>query len=190
MIEVLRDEYERLDNKARFIQLVIDKKLVYINRKQEEVVKDMKSNDLKQLFNSKQKKVKAADEESSDEEEGEDTSNDSGESGYEYLFNLNVRAFTVKKVADLNKQRDNKLEQLETIQGTAPKTFWRKDIEKLLLEWDAVLEKDEEVASNAEPLKKSSKKKRSLKSKAPKAVKRQKPSSKDEGSSSSAAIVL
>jgi DNA topoisomerase-2 len=123
MIEVLRDEYERLDNKARFIQLIIDEKLVYINHKQEEVIEDMTSNGLKKIFNSKQNKAKAADEESSGEEEGEETSKDSGESGYEYLFNLYVRTFTVKKVADLNKQRDNKLEQLETIQGTAPKTF-------------------------------------------------------------------
>jgi hypothetical protein len=44
------------------------------------------------------------------------------------------------------------------------------DIDKLLLEWDAVLEKDAEIAMNAEPLKTGNKKKRSLKSKAPKTV--------------------
>jgi hypothetical protein len=48
------------------------------------------------------------------------------------------------------------------------------DIDKLLLEWDAVLEKDAENATKAQLLKTIAKTKRSLESKAPKNVKRRK----------------
>jgi DNA topoisomerase-2 len=164
LIEVLKDEYERLDNKAKFIDLVINKKLVYINRKEEDVLEDMKKYELKQIFPRKKKNVLIVDE---DEPEEEGT-------GYEYLFSINVRGFTSQKVTELLKQKEEKYEALQDIQGTPPKTFWRRDLEALMAQWDAVLEEDELLAKEAKPLasanKKLLKRKRVVKPKAPKAT--------------------
>ncbi|KAI8354095.1 DNA topoisomerase [Choanephora cucurbitarum] len=159
LISVLEDEYERLDNKAKFIQLVIDKKLIYINRKEEDVIADMEKHGLKKLYPRK-KNVLIVDE---DEEKQDDTDGN----GYEYLFSINVRGFTAQKVAELLNQKDKKYEQLKEIQGTPPKTFWRRDLEAFLEEWDQILKEDETLALQAKPLASSNKKrKRVMKPKA------------------------
>lgn len=153
MVYVLKDEYDRLENKAKFIDLVINKKLVYINRKEEDVVQDMKKHGLKQIYPRKKKNVLAVDDE-------DDMQVDQEGTGYEYLFSINVRGFTVQKVAELLKQKENKKKELDEIQGTPPKTFWRRDLEKLLEEWDRILIQDEEDLRNAKPLATAQTKKR------------------------------
>lgn len=161
MIYVLKDEYERLDNKAKFIDLVINKKLIYINRKEENVIADMKKHGLKPIYPRKKKSALIVDD---DENEPEEEGN-----GYEYLFSINVRGFTAQKVADLIKQKEAKHEELLDIQGTPPKTFWRRDLDVLLEQWEKVLAEDEELIRQAKPLasaKATKKRKRVVKPKA------------------------
>lgn len=159
MVYVLKDEYNRVENKAKFIDLVINKKLVYVNRKEEDVIADMKKHGLMQIYPRKKKNVLAVDDE-------EDTAEKEG-TGYEYLFNINVRGFTSQKVADLLKQKDDKKKELDEVQGTPPKTFWRRDLEKLMEEWDKILAQDEEDLKTAKPLAtaKTQKRKRVMKPK-------------------------
>jgi DNA topoisomerase-2 len=159
LIYVLKDEYERLDNKAKFIELVTSKKLIYINRKEEDVVADMKKHGLKPIYPRKKKNALIVDDDNEPEEEG---------SGYEYLFSINVRGFTAQKVADLIKQKAVKHDELQDIQGTPPKTFWRRDLDALLEQWEAVLAEDEELIKQAKPLasaKTAKKRKRAVKPK-------------------------
>ncbi|KAI9469897.1 MAG: DNA topoisomerase [Benjaminiella poitrasii] len=155
LVEMLKDEYERLDNKARFIDLVVNKKLVYVNRKEEDVIADMKSHGLKQIYPRKKKSALIVDD---DDDENSEQNKDG--SGYEYLFSINVRGFTAQKVNDLNKQKEAKYNELQEIQGTPPKTFWRRDLEALMEEWDALLKEDELMAKQAKPLATANTKKR------------------------------
>ncbi|CAO3644648.1 unnamed protein product [Mucor fragilis] len=161
LIHVLQDEYDRLDNKAKFIDLVITKKLIYVNRKEQDVIADMKKHGLKQIFPRKKKSaliVEDDDENSSESQDG---------TGYEYLFSINVRGFTAQKVTEALQLKDTKYNQLQDVQGTPPRTFWRRDLEALLKEWDNLLEEDELLASQAKPLasQKTKKRKRVLKKK-------------------------
>ncbi|KAI8092215.1 DNA topoisomerase [Gilbertella persicaria] len=151
LISVLQDEYERLDNKAKFIQLVIDKKLQYVNRKEEDVISDMEKHGLKKIYPRKKNVLIVDDEAPQEEAEG---------TGYEYLFSINVRGFTAQKVAELLSQKEKKYEQLQDVQGTPPKTFWRRDLEALLEEWENLLKEDEELALSAKPLASSNKKRK------------------------------
>lgn len=158
---MLQDEYDRLDNKAKFIDLVITKKLIYVNRKEQDVIADMKKHGLKQIFPRKKKSaliVEDDDENSSESQDG---------TGYEYLFSINVRGFTAQKVTEALQLKDTKYNQLQDVQGTPPRTFWRRDLEALLKEWDNLLEEDELLASQAKPLasQKTKKRKRVLKKK-------------------------
>ncbi|KAI7907288.1 DNA topoisomerase [Cokeromyces recurvatus] len=164
LIEALKDEYERLDNKAKFIDLVINKKLVYINRKEEDVIADMKNYGLKQIYPRKKKNALIVDESAETQQKNEN------ETGYEYLFSINVRGFTAQKVIELRKQKDDKYNELQEVQGTPPKTFWRRDLEALMEEWEALLKEDELLAKQAKPLATANTKKRRRVAK-PKAVK-------------------
>ncbi|KAI8997263.1 DNA topoisomerase [Pilobolus umbonatus] len=141
LIMILKDEYERLDNKAKFIELVISKKLIYVNRKEEDVIEDMQKHGLKKLYPRKTTSVLAVD---------DDTPEDG--TGYEYLFSINVRGFTIEKVHELNKQKNKKFEELEVITGTPPKTFWRRDLEVFMEKWRDLLKQDEILSQQAKPL--------------------------------------
>ena len=94
MIRVLEDQFMRLDNKARFMELVIEKKLHYINRPEEDVIADFEKHGLKRIYPFKKRNVLATE----DDEEGRQPSEQQQGDGYDYLFSINVRGFTVKKV--------------------------------------------------------------------------------------------
>lgn len=123
----------------------------------------MKKHGLKQMFPRKKKSALIIDDD--DDEEANNKNKDG--TGYEYLFSINVRGFTAQKVAEALKLKDAKFLQLQDIQGTPPKTFWRRDLEALLKEWDNILEEDELLASQAQPLatKRTKKRKRVVKKK-------------------------
>ncbi|KAI7864932.1 DNA topoisomerase [Spinellus fusiger] len=148
LIAMLDEEYLRADNKSRFIQLVIDKTLVYIDRKEEEVVANMEKHGLKRMHPQKGNVLVTVSDD--DENTEEESSGDS--SGYEYLFNINVRGFTVKKVEELRKQRDTKLKELEAIKTKDPKDFWREDLDAFVVQWEALLEEDRIAMQNSKPM--------------------------------------
>ncbi|KAI9276359.1 DNA topoisomerase [Sporodiniella umbellata] len=156
LIYVLKDEYERLENKAKFISYVIDGKLAYVNRKEEDVTKDMEELGIKKIYPLKKKNVLVT--ESSDD--GSTLAPEEDLNGYEYLFTINVRGFTKKKIEDLLALKEKKYNEMQDIQCTPPKTFWRRDLEALLKEWDHILALDEEHERNSKPLDSASVKKR------------------------------
>ncbi|KAF7726958.1 DNA topoisomerase 2 [Apophysomyces ossiformis] len=167
LIYVLNDEYERLDNKSRFIELVINDQLVYINRKEEDVIADMEKHGLKRMYPRKKKNVLAT-----EDDEGDNEAADSSNNGYEYLFTINVRGFTVKKVEELRKQRENKLKELEEVKATSAQAFWKRDLDVLMEQWDAILQEDEILNQQAKPLATAKTRKRKRVTK-PKAVKKE-----------------
>ncbi|KAI8393721.1 DNA topoisomerase [Radiomyces spectabilis] len=172
LIYVLQDEYDRLDNKSRFIELVLNGDLVYHNRKEEDVIADMQTLGLKRIYPRKKKNVLVTEDDEGnqlDTAEGQD-------SGYDYLFTISVRGFTTQKVADMRHQRESKLNELETVKATSPKDFWRQDLNAFLEQWEAILAEDEKLAQQAKPLAsaKTTKRKRGPpKAKAPKAPKKE-----------------
>lgn len=161
MIATLTDEYARLDNKAKFIQLVIDGKLIYVNRKEELVIADMKKHGLQPMYPLKKKSALIVE---------DDKDKNEGDNGFEYLFTINVRGFTEQKVKDLIKKKNEKHAQLEDIKNTEPKTFWRRDLDALTNQWLDMLKEDEALMEQAKPIAPGSakKRKRVMKPKTPK----------------------
>ncbi|KAI9274543.1 DNA topoisomerase [Phascolomyces articulosus] len=161
LIRVLEYEFMKLDNKARFIELVINKELVYVHRKKEDIIADFEKHGLKRIYPLKKRSILAtedADEEQQNKESG---------SGYEYLFSISVLGFTLQEVQQLRSQREKKLEEIDGIKNTTPKQFWRKDLEMMMSHWRDILREDEEIAANAKPLASSKlKRKRVTKKKA------------------------
>jgi DNA topoisomerase-2 len=100
LIERLQDEYERLDNKSKFIELVIEKKLVYVNRNEQDIIRDFEKHGLKRIYPKKDAKHDILAQEDADQEEysTDEQIPSNGDSGYDYLFEINVRGFTRQKV--------------------------------------------------------------------------------------------
>lgn len=73
--------------------------------------------------------------------------------------------FCLHQIEDLNKQKTSKLHELNTIEATTAKQFWKRDLEAVLKKWEEILKADEEFAKHAKPLQpsKAVKRKRTVK---------------------------
>lgn len=133
------------------MELVIDKKLVFIHRKEEDIVADMERLGLERIYPLKKKNVLATEDEDPQEEEG---------AGYDYLFSINMRGFTTEKVGSRRKprpfhwmklivhvcvylqvkqlraERDTKEKEIAEVRSTHPKDFWRRDLDNVLTHWE------------------------------------------------------
>lgn len=130
ILSQLQDELETLDNKQRFILMVIDDELTIAKRKKNEIVQDLK----KHKFTAKPKASEADD-----------------DGGYDYLLSMPICSLTMERVEALCKQRNEKEEEKKAMERTTETDLWTKDLDNLL----AVLEKDEaDAAKDAEDLEK------------------------------------
>ncbi|KAI8575898.1 hypothetical protein K450DRAFT_180044 [Umbelopsis ramanniana AG] len=138
LLERLQDEYERLDNKSKFIELVIEKKLVYVNRNEQDVIKDFEKYDLKRIYPKKDVKhdILAQEDDEREESPSDEQISSTNDSGYDYLFEINVRGFTRQKVSALRRQRMKKMEEIQICLDKSPKTFWKDDLTLFLKEWE------------------------------------------------------
>lgn len=132
LVETLREEWKRLDNKVRFILAVVNKEIIISNRKKADLLKELREKNF-DPFPTKTVKTKtkvAGDEvavESDDEnEEGgeqekeEDTKDtkkapsvEKSSKDYDYLLSMSLWNLTLEKVQELVRQRDTKHEELK-----------------------------------------------------------------------------
>lgn len=151
LLRELERELLCLDNKQRFILMVIDGKLKVAKRKKAELVKDLKRLEFDQIFNKKKTPTVQTTQEIEIEGEDEDEENDtvSGgvsekESGYDYLLAMPLWSLTVERVEQLKQQRDKKEEQKAAMESTTGKILWERDLKTL----EEALEKDDELAQS------------------------------------------
>ncbi|KAI8071645.1 DNA topoisomerase [Gongronella butleri] len=153
MVFILQDDYDRLHNKANFIELVLNGDLIYYNRKEQDVIADMEEKGLKKIFSRKKRNVLATDDDDTDQDgRGRPKEQGGTDAGYDYLFSINIRGFTKEKLVELRAQRDKKKTELDEVAATAPMTFWKRDLNAFLVEWDNILKEDDELARLARPV--------------------------------------
>ena len=100
MASELELEMHRLNNQARFVQMIVNKELVVSNRKKADIVAELRKLDFRPFSKvSKAKKageteelVEIDDEENEDEDEGKDTD-------YDYLLGMAIWSLTKEKVS-------------------------------------------------------------------------------------------
>jgi DNA topoisomerase-2 len=101
-MDQLNADYERLSNKARFIQMVIDGKLIVNNRKKTALFQDLEKHEFKKMLknaNAKggQQQPKPTDDADSDNE-GTVKEEDDGKANYDYLLSMPIWSLTHEKV--------------------------------------------------------------------------------------------
>ena len=137
--------FERLSNQARFILMIVDKKLVVSGRRKADIVSELKSLNFKPI--PKIKAIKGAQanenapriagEEESDLEEdiGGAALNNSSDD-FDYLLSLSISTLTREKVDKLKKERDDKQMELEALLRRSPIDLWEEDLDNFLVEWE------------------------------------------------------
>ena len=159
MASELELEMHRLNNQARFVQMIVNKELVVSNRKKADIVAELRKLDFRPFSKvSKAKKageteelVEINDDENEDEDEGKDTD-------YDYLLGMAIWSLTKEKVssmamatigntfltlepqiAKLLAQAKEKEQELLAFLEVTPIALWQKDLDRFLADWQVRL---------------------------------------------------
>eukprot|EP00933_Yihiella_yeosuensis_P033011 TRINITY_DN26703_c0_g1_i1.p1 TRINITY_DN26703_c0_g1~~TRINITY_DN26703_c0_g1_i1.p1 ORF type:complete len:977 (-),score=291.70 TRINITY_DN26703_c0_g1_i1:158-2722(-) len=171
LLNRLERECEVLSAKARFVQLVINGKLQIRRRKITDLAQDLRKNNFKALSELKgdgpsagagEEKDDAEEDEDEEAEEEEEAGEQAEEGGsapsaksatakavkdFEYLVGMPISTLTAEKVAELMKQHDLKMAELDTLKKKKPADLWLNDLnvlENLMDERDASKQAEEE----------------------------------------------
>merc|ERR1712232_499113 len=108
LIEKLTLERDLLSNRARFIALIIAKKLHINNRKKMDIVKDL----IKLKF----------------QKFGDDRL---PRTGFEYLLIMQIASLTKERKEELEKMAKDKAAELDKVKRTSPQQMWLTDLDQL-----------------------------------------------------------
>lgn len=128
LLNKLGTEYDKLDNKVRFLIAVIRGEIVVSNRKKSELLLDIQRYGLRPFYeDSKNTQT----ENGADDEEAVVDSKQSLEKGYDYLLSLKLWNLTMEKVQELTAQRDGKRRDVDELNATTAEQLWLNDLARL-----------------------------------------------------------
>lgn len=108
MVDKLTLERDLLSNRARFIGMIIAKKLHINNRKKADVVRDLTRLKFKKFGDSKAPRT-----------------------GYEYLLIMHIVSLTLERKQELEKLLDQKSQELNILKKTTIQKMWENDLDRL-----------------------------------------------------------
>merc|ERR1719487_2458334 len=108
LIDKLTLERDLLTNRARFIKMIVEKKLHINNRKKDEVVKDLTRLKFQKFGDTTPPR-----------------------SGFEYLLIMQIASLTKERYEELLRMAKEKAAELETIKKTTIQAMWMEDLDRL-----------------------------------------------------------
>jgi DNA topoisomerase II len=162
MLSHLKRDLEILDNKVRFIILIIDDKLVVRKKKKTEIINEMyklgftpmsKINQIKIASKSDPEIPVVNSEENPNEEEEEEGAVRAKE--YDYLLSMPLWSLTIERVNELLKNKDEKTKEIQILNKTDEKDIWQNDMAEFLRVLEEVEIKEEEDRLGGNKLKKA-----------------------------------
>ncbi|KAJ7674423.1 DNA topoisomerase II [Mycena rosella] len=150
----LQNIFEKLTNQARFIKMIVDKELVISNRKKVDIIVDLKRHKFRGF--PKISKAKEAGEEEDALEDEADKMDTSNAGDFDYLLGMAISSLTKEKIEKLLQAASEKEDELLALLKITPKELWNTDLDKFLVEWEALqreLELKKEVDANGKKVK-------------------------------------
>lgn len=101
MASVLQNALEKFTNQARFVQMIVDRKLVVSNRKKADIIVDLRAHDFKPFPKVSKAKAAGETEKVVEEEEEEEADEVGSDNDYDYLLGMAIWSLTREKVGIL-----------------------------------------------------------------------------------------
>ncbi|PWA01549.1 hypothetical protein BB558_002380 [Smittium angustum] len=166
----LTEEWERYNNRARFVLEIIQKKLIVQNRKRVDIIADLVGRGYKKIPKSNKPGTKAHKNDKDDfgnenDSDGEASDMEQISSGgatagdYDYLLSMPIWSLTYEKFEKLNKERDDCQARLDTLLSKSPKDLWVSDLDNFEKFWNMKLEYHENMELDEADAQKNHKKK-------------------------------
>merc|ERR1711920_1131225 len=108
LIDKLTLERDLLSNRARFIKMIIEKKLHINNRKKADVCKDLTRFKFQKFGDTKEPRT-----------------------GFEYLLIMQIASLTKERKEELERMAREKAKELELVKKTSPQAMWLTDLKRL-----------------------------------------------------------
>ncbi|GBG92399.1 hypothetical protein CBR_g55332 [Chara braunii] len=151
-LEGLQYEMTKLDNKVRFILMVIKGEIIVSNRKKADLLAELKQLGFTPLANKAVKKKgqnsalpEEEGEEATEEEEEDGAGKGFGKGGgYDYLLSMPIWSLTLEKVEELLRDQESKKADLETLMATTPSQMWDTDLTTFLAGYEAYEKQEQE----------------------------------------------
>merc|ERR1719327_539235 len=134
LVDKLTLEKELLGNRARFIGMIIAKKLHINNRKKMDVVKDLTRLKFKKFGDTKAPRT-----------------------GYEYLLVMHIVSLTKERKEELEKLLALKTAELNKLKKTTIQAMWLEDLDRLESAFNEIVAREDAAAKASEPGKKGKK---------------------------------
>ncbi|KAF2840027.1 type II DNA topoisomerase [Patellaria atrata CBS 101060] len=148
MLNEMQKELDKMTNQARFIQMIIDGKLVVARKKKKELVAEMKRLNFKPFPKVIDARKASETEAVVEQEEVHDTGDaetDTAASDYDYLVGMAIWSLTQERIDKLRAQIGDREEEIDTLIKLSPKDLWTKDLDDFVAEWQKTLkEQDQE----------------------------------------------
>jgi DNA topoisomerase II len=145
ILRTLQDELDSLDNKQRFILLIIDGKFVVAKRKKAAIIADLRKHGFKAIPRTARRSPVLADDENSDSGEtghGHQSSSEAdsrspglqptvGDQDYDYLLSMPLWSLTMERVEKLCAERNQKAAEKVKMEETTVADLWLRDLTRL-----------------------------------------------------------
>ncbi|KAI1497308.1 DNA topoisomerase [Biscogniauxia marginata] len=146
---VYHADYRKLKNQARFIQEIMDNKLVVSRKKKKVIVEELRERKYESFVKSDGQKTKSEEEE--DAEEGGDQEVENAEiddaRGYDYLLSMPIWSFTQERLDRLKEQITKKKAEHDELEALSEKDLWCRDLDDFEAEWENQLKLDAEIST-------------------------------------------
>lgn len=136
----MQKELEKFTNQARFIQLIIDGKLVVSKKKKLALVTELKKLNFKAIPKVADaiKEGELAPIAENEDEAEEDV--ETGANAYDYLLGMPIWSLTQERIDKLNKQIGDNEAEIDTLIKLSKEDIWKRDLDDFIAEWRFQLE--------------------------------------------------
>ena len=147
----LQKELEKLSNQARFVQMIIDGKLVISKKKKPVLVTELKEKGFKPISKVAEAAKMGEDEPvvEEGEEESEDNETENLSSAFDYLLGMPMWSLTQERVEKLRRQIGDKEIEIDVLIKLSKEDIWNRDLDDFINEWRFQLEDEERRARKA-----------------------------------------
>ncbi|KAI0470183.1 DNA topoisomerase [Xylaria cf. heliscus] len=144
-LSVYHSDYRKLKNQARFIQEIMDQKLVVSRKKKTVIIGELRERKYEAFVKNSEAKTKSEEEED-DAETAEDTVDDDSR-GYDYLLSMPIWSFTQERLDRLKDLIEKKKVEHDELQALSEKDLWCKDLDDFEETWEAQKKLDAEITT-------------------------------------------
>ncbi|OAX83490.1 hypothetical protein ACJ72_02142 [Emergomyces africanus] len=144
MLSQMQKDLEKLSNQARFVQMIIDGKLIISKKPKTQLVRELKEKGFKP-FSKVSDAAKEGENAPAEEDEDETSDNEDAEVGansYDYLLGMPLWSLTQERVEKLRRQIGDKETEVDTLIKLSKEDIWKTDLDDFLAEWKFQLEEE------------------------------------------------